>query len=120
LRMSDVHAEYRQAHPRWLRDLVHAEPLETSLGVNNAEESALVRRPPIRPRLDRLPTLVEGTSHAWCRCPAEQGDEVDDWLCRDCYAKRLGSLTSADLLYICIHCVRRLRRRSKLKKRRRK
>jgi hypothetical protein len=64
--------------------------------------------------------LVEGSSHAWVQLPAQNGEEMDDWLCRECFLKGPSHLSVDDLLYICIHCVRDLRRRSKPKQRRRK
>ncbi len=58
--------------------------------------------------------LIEGTSKEWTPVQVEGGTEVEnDWMCPDCVSKmEAGDTDMVPLLRpICIHCVRKLRRK---------
>lgn len=54
--------------------------------------------------------LATGTSHQWQRVEGTDNNQ-DDWVCRECLAKGLDTLTADDLKAICIHCVREMQAR---------
>ena len=54
--------------------------------------------------------LLDGTSHEWCRCGVESGEE-SDWVCPECY-ERLPESNPDDLKVICMHCARKRRKHS--------
>ena len=55
--------------------------------------------------------LFDGTSHEWCRCEVEGGEE-SDWLCPEC-RERLPDVDPEDLKAVCMHCARKRRKFSK-------
>lgn len=59
--------------------------------------------------------LMEGESHSWCPIDSTDPEIEHDWLCPTCL-KHIPFIDADDLVVVCMHCARRLKRRSDRKK----
>jgi hypothetical protein len=59
--------------------------------------------------------LYEGTSHSWCPVPSCDPEIDHDWLCPQCI-EGFPHVDVDGLVAVCMHCARKLKRRSSKRK----